>query len=122
MDLVLLLLIELVLLWLRLVLQPAQLPRAGDHAGLGLDGHQVLDLVGLDLPPRLLDLDWELQLDLLGHRPALGLHLGLDLGLDLGRYVWRQGGQQLDGLLEAAERVHHSLASLVTLVTQAPQI
>lgn len=56
-----------------------------------LYGHHVLDLVGLYLTPRLLDLDRELQFDLLGNGPALLLGLCLDLGLDLGGDVRRQG-------------------------------
>jgi len=52
-----------------------------------LYGHHVLDLVGLDWPPRLLDLDGQLQFDLLGYGAALllGLDLGLDLSGDVGR-------------------------------------
>lgn len=53
-----------------------------------LYGHHVLDLVGLDWPPRLLDLDGQLQFDLLGYGAAL-LLLGLDLGLDLSGDVGR---------------------------------
>lgn len=56
----LLLLILLIRLLSLLILYAAELLRAGEHAGRGLDGHQVLDLMGLDLPPRLLDLDGEL--------------------------------------------------------------
>lgn len=52
-----------------------------------LYGHHVLDLVGLNLPARLLDLDGQLQFDLLGNCAALLLCLGLDLGLDLGSYM-----------------------------------
>lgn len=66
-----------------------------------MNGHHVLDLMGLNLPPRLLDLDGQLQLDLLGDGAALLLGLRLDLSLDLGCNVRRQGGEQLDGLLEA---------------------
>lgn len=71
------------------------------HTGWCLYGHHVLDLVRLDLPSCLLDLDWELQFDLLRDGPALLLGLRLDLGLDLSCDMGRQGGQQLDRLLEA---------------------
>lgn len=64
-----------------------------------LYGHHVLDLVGLDLPPCLLDLDWQLQFDLLGNRATL--LLCLDLGLDLSSNVGWQSREQLDRLLEA---------------------
>lgn len=64
-------------------------------------GHHVLDLVGLDLAPGLLDLDGQLQLDLLGDRAPLLLGLRLDLSLDLGGHVGRQGREELDRLLEA---------------------
>lgn len=53
--------------------------------------HHVLDLVGLNLPPRLLDLNWELQFDLLGNGAPLLLCLCLDLSLDLGSDVGWQG-------------------------------
>lgn len=63
--------------------------------------HHVLDLVGLNLAPCLLDLDWQLQFDLLGNCATLLLCLSLDLGLDLGCNVGWQGREQLDWLLEA---------------------
>lgn len=56
-----------------------------------LDGHHVLDLVGLNLTPCLLDLDGQLQFDLLGNGASLLLCLCLDLGLNLGCYVGWQG-------------------------------
>lgn len=69
-----------------------------------LYGHHVLDLVTLNLPPRGLNLDGQLQFDLLGNRAPLLLRLGLDLSLDLGRDVGGQGRQQLDRLLDARYR------------------
>lgn len=65
-----------------------------------LDGHQILDLVRLDLPSALLlDLNGQLQFDLLGH-PGCGSGL-LDLSLNLGRYLTLNVGDDL--LLEPGD-------------------
>lgn len=59
-----------------------------------LDGHQILDLMRLDLPSALLlDLNGQLQFDLLGH-PGCGPDL-LDLSLNLGCYLTLDVGDDL---------------------------
>lgn len=91
----------LLLWWLLLLLLLLQSLKLLLNARWCLYGHHVLDLVGLDLAPCLLDLDGQLQLDLLGDRAPLLLGLRLNLGLDLGGDMMRQGGEQLHRLLEA---------------------
>lgn len=66
--------------------------------GRSLDGHHVLDLT-----PRRLDLDGQLEFDLLWDRPALLLRLGLDLCLDLSGHMWGQGREELYRLLESRD-------------------
>lgn len=71
-----------------------------------LDGHQILDLVRLNLPSALLlDLNRQLQFDLLGHPgsgPDLSLNLGCNLTLDVGQDLLLEAGdaEELRGELD----------------------